>query len=79
MNTVSNEQTYNNDNINAPIILPVMCSVRVHIFASAVKWKRSLPLRVKVKLRDAVDAGVLSGLIDCVSAVGESGNAVYEQ
>lgn len=60
----------------APIVIPAVKPVLLHLRASA-RWRRAVPIRVRVSMDYHVDVGMLTGPVDCTELVGDHGKVVY--
>ncbi|KPA86256.1 hypothetical protein ABB37_00486 [Leptomonas pyrrhocoris] len=72
----------NGDGVNTAsakvdIIVPAVTPIHLHLRVAAPRWRRAIPLHVRVSIDSHFDVAVLSGAVEAEAMVGEEGTAVY--
>lgn len=68
--------------LNAPpakvdIVIPAVTPIHLCLRVAAPRWRRAIPLRVRVSIDAHFDVAVLSGAVEAEAMVGNEGKAVY--
>ncbi|KPI90244.1 hypothetical protein ABL78_0626 [Leptomonas seymouri] len=68
--------------VNAPpamsdIVVPAVTPIHMCLRIAAPRWRRAIPLHVRVSIDSHFDVAVLSGAVEAEAMVGDEGKAVY--
>jgi hypothetical protein len=59
------------------IVIPAVTPIHLSLCVAAPRWRRAIPLRVRVSIDAHFDVAVLTGAVDAAAMVGDEGRAVY--
>lgn len=59
------------------IVIPAVTPIHLSLCVAAPRWRRAIPLRVRVSIDTHFDVAVLTGAVDAAAMVGDEGRAVY--